>query len=100
MVSILRFHDSTPIPSFYGPGVVNKFMLTTLFLVRHPQRVPVSFFFLDGPPKSSPVLPSSLLLIEYVAATAVEHDVDNAIQRKDKQSLPIPVRPEQVAGCV
>ncbi|TBU25288.1 organic solute transporter Ostalpha-domain-containing protein [Dichomitus squalens] len=31
-----------------------------------------------------------LLLIEYVAATAVGHDVDNAILRKDKSSLPIP----------
>ncbi|KAI0750457.1 organic solute transporter Ostalpha-domain-containing protein [Fomes fomentarius] len=31
-----------------------------------------------------------LLLIEYVAATAVGHDVDNAILRKEKSSLPIP----------
>jgi len=34
----------------------------------------------------------SLLLIEYVAATAVGHSAENAIQRKDKRSLPIPVR--------
>lgn len=33
----------------------------------------------------------SLLLIEYVAATAVGHDVDNAILRKEKSGLPIPV---------
>ncbi|KAI0668072.1 DUF300-domain-containing protein [Trametes maxima] len=31
-----------------------------------------------------------LLLIEFVAATAAEHDVDNAILRKDKEALPIP----------
>ncbi|KAH9940132.1 organic solute transporter Ostalpha-domain-containing protein [Epithele typhae] len=31
-----------------------------------------------------------LLLIEYVAATAAEHDVDNAMTRKDKHALPIP----------
>ncbi|KAI0326498.1 DUF300-domain-containing protein [Cubamyces sp. BRFM 1775] len=31
-----------------------------------------------------------LLLIEFVAATANEHKVDNAMIRKDKQSLPIP----------
>ncbi|OCH86292.1 DUF300-domain-containing protein [Obba rivulosa] len=31
-----------------------------------------------------------LLLIEFVAATAVGHDVDNAIQRKDKRKMPIP----------
>ena len=40
---------------------------------------------------SSLCSPSSLLLIEYVAATALEHDVDNAMLRKDKQSLPMPV---------
>jgi hypothetical protein len=34
----------------------------------------------------------SLLLIEYVAATAVGHSAENAIQRKDKRNLPIPVR--------
>ena len=34
----------------------------------------------------------SLLLIEYVAATAVGHSAENAIQRKDKRKLPIPVR--------
>ena len=33
----------------------------------------------------------SLLLIEYVASTASNNDVDNAIQRKDKTALPIPV---------
>ncbi|KAI1793720.1 organic solute transporter Ostalpha-domain-containing protein [Ganoderma leucocontextum] len=31
-----------------------------------------------------------LLLIEYVASTAVDHDVDHAILRKDKSSLPMP----------
>ncbi|CAL1702876.1 unnamed protein product [Somion occarium] len=31
-----------------------------------------------------------LLLIEYVAATGSGHNVDNAIARKDKQSLPFP----------
>ncbi|KAI0656125.1 DUF300-domain-containing protein [Cubamyces menziesii] len=31
-----------------------------------------------------------LLLIEFVAATANEHKVDNAMIRKDKQSLPVP----------
>ncbi|KAL7278336.1 hypothetical protein ACG7TL_008312 [Trametes sanguinea] len=31
-----------------------------------------------------------LLLIEFVAATANDHKVDNAIVRKDKQSMPIP----------
>ena len=34
-----------------------------------------------------------LLLIQYVAATAAGHDVNNAIARKDKSSLPPPVRP-------
>ena len=34
----------------------------------------------------------SLLLIEYVAATAVGYSAENAIQRKDKRKLPIPVR--------
>nr|VWP01546.1 Glucose transporter rco-3 [Ganoderma boninense] len=33
----------------------------------------------------------SLLLIEYVASTATGHDVDNAILRKDKSSLPMPL---------
>ncbi|PSR77437.1 hypothetical protein PHLCEN_2v7868 [Hermanssonia centrifuga] len=33
----------------------------------------------------------SLLLIEYVADTAANHDVKNAIARKDKKPLPIPV---------
>ena len=33
-----------------------------------------------------------MLLIEYVAATAADHDVKNAIARKDKKSMPIPVR--------
>lgn len=33
----------------------------------------------------------SLLLIEYVAATGAGHNVDNAIARKDKSSLPMPV---------
>ncbi|KAG6820129.1 hypothetical protein H0H93_005004 [Arthromyces matolae] len=33
-----------------------------------------------------------LLLIEYVAATATDHKAENAIARKDKKSLPIPVR--------
>lgn len=33
-----------------------------------------------------------LLLIEYVADTATEHDATKALQRKDKRSLPIPVR--------
>ena len=32
------------------------------------------------------------MLIEYVAATAADHDVKNAIARKDKKSMPIPVR--------
>ncbi|EKM50991.1 uncharacterized protein PHACADRAFT_187607 [Phanerochaete carnosa HHB-10118-sp] len=31
-----------------------------------------------------------LLLIEYVAATAADHDVKNAIARKDKKKLPLP----------
>ncbi|KAL1940982.1 hypothetical protein VTO73DRAFT_7618 [Trametes versicolor] len=31
-----------------------------------------------------------LLLIEFVAATAVEHNVENAIIRKDKEALPMP----------
>ncbi|KAJ7596533.1 DUF300-domain-containing protein [Mycena floridula] len=31
-----------------------------------------------------------LLLIEYVAATAIDHDAENAIARKDKRPLPIP----------
>ncbi|KAH9850854.1 DUF300-domain-containing protein [Lenzites betulinus] len=31
-----------------------------------------------------------LLLIEFVAATAVEHNVDNAISRKDKEAMPLP----------
>ncbi|KIP04637.1 hypothetical protein PHLGIDRAFT_19918 [Phlebiopsis gigantea 11061_1 CR5-6] len=31
-----------------------------------------------------------LLLIEYVAATAADHDVKNAIARKDKKSMPMP----------
>lgn len=34
----------------------------------------------------------SLLLIEFVAATATGHNVDNAIARKDKKKMPIPVR--------
>lgn len=34
-----------------------------------------------------------LLLIEYVAATASGHDAENAIARKDKRKLPIPVCP-------
>ena len=33
----------------------------------------------------------SLLLIEFVASTAIGNDVKNAIARKDKSSLPIPV---------
>lgn len=36
-------------------------------------------------------LPPSLLLIEYVAATALNHDAENAIARKDKRPLPLPV---------
>lgn len=35
----------------------------------------------------------SLLLIEYVAATASGHSAENAIQRKDKRKLPLPVCP-------
>ncbi|CCM01552.1 uncharacterized protein FIBRA_03610 [Fibroporia radiculosa] len=31
-----------------------------------------------------------LLLIEFVAATALDHNIDNAIARKDKTKLPIP----------
>lgn len=34
---------------------------------------------------------NSLLLIEFVAAS--DHKVDNAIARKDKKKLPLPVRP-------
>lgn len=33
-----------------------------------------------------------LLLIQYVAATAAGNDVNNAIARKDKSKLPMPVR--------
>ena len=33
-----------------------------------------------------------LLLIEFVAATAVDRDATKAIERKDKRPLPIPVR--------
>lgn len=33
-----------------------------------------------------------LLLIEFVAATAAGRDATKAIERKDKRSLPIPVR--------
>lgn len=33
----------------------------------------------------------SLLLIEFVASTATGNDVKNAIARKDKSSLPLPV---------
>lgn len=38
------------------------------------------------------ILISRLLLIEFVAATAVGHSVDNAMVRKDKHKMPIPVR--------
>ncbi|KAI0824333.1 DUF300-domain-containing protein [Trametes gibbosa] len=31
-----------------------------------------------------------LLLIEFVAATAADHNVDNAISRKDKEAMPLP----------
>ena len=37
-----------------------------------------------------PVCAASLLLIEYVASTAAGHDVDNAMIRKEKSSLPLP----------
>ena len=32
-----------------------------------------------------------LLLIEYVAATAADHDIKNAIARKEKKKLPLPL---------
>lgn len=34
-----------------------------------------------------------LLLIEYVARTSLDHDVKDAIARKDKRKLPLPVGP-------
>lgn len=34
----------------------------------------------------------SLLLIDFVASTAAAHKAENAIQRKEKKKLPIPVR--------
>ena len=34
-----------------------------------------------------------LLLIEYVASTASGHSAVKALERKDKRSLPAPVRP-------
>jgi hypothetical protein len=41
----------------------------------------------------------SLLLIEFVAATAMGHNAENAIARKDKRSLPIPVGEPLVTCC-
>ena len=41
----------------------------------------------------------SLLLIEYVAATASGNDAENAIARKDKRPLPIPVRHFRVTAA-
>lgn len=37
------------------------------------------------------MLDRSLLLIEYVASTASNHDIHNAMSRKEKSSLPAPV---------
>lgn len=42
----------------------------------------------------------SLLLIEFVASTASENDVKNAIARKDKSKLPLPVSSQVVAPAV
>ncbi len=33
-----------------------------------------------------------MLLIEYVASTATRHSAEGALARKNKQSLPVPVR--------
>ena len=41
----------------------------------------------------------SLLLIEFVASTASENDVKNAIARKDKKKMPVPVSALGVAAC-
>lgn len=51
-------------------------------LINFPQAVTISAFL--------------LLLIEYVAATAVGHNALKAIERKDKHTLPIPVRPAKL----
>lgn len=39
-----------------------------------------------------PMYGKRLLLIDYVASTASGHSPDKALERKDKKSLPIPVR--------
>jgi len=52
---------------------------------------PVCYFFTHFMPEND-TCEGSLLLIDYVAATASKHSTDMALQRKDKKPLPIPVR--------
>jgi len=41
----------------------------------------------------------SLLLIEYVAATAIDGSAERALERKDKTSLPLPVSLVMISLC-
>ena len=68
-------------------GIYNRRLLVRL---SHTQIKPRPFTF-SSSISLTHKFENRMLIIEYVAATATDHDAQKALERKDKRPLPIPV---------